>query len=85
MYAHIVQEIHEWQQQQHKAGVVHVLLQFIEWQFHFLIFIAVCYVTLVLLLFWLILTRAAYWPKKDSPHNAENKTANICGFAGLRV
>jgi len=29
MYAHIVQEIHEWQQQQHKAGVVHVLLQFI--------------------------------------------------------
>ncbi len=30
MYAHIVQEIHEWQQQQHKAGLVHVLLQFIE-------------------------------------------------------
>ncbi len=27
MYAHIVQEIHEWQQQQHKAGVVHVLLE----------------------------------------------------------
>jgi hypothetical protein len=30
MYAHIVQEIHEWQQQQHKAGVESAVSFFIE-------------------------------------------------------